>query len=243
MLQSQLNSLVVIDVETAAEYSSLGELEKNDVDKARLWRKRCEWLKSRYPENSDSSPGKLYESKASLHAEFSKIVCISMATFKSDMKKITVKSFYDQDEKQLLTNFLKINSNLTALRPGAKYCGHNIKRFDVPFLAKRIIMHGLPMPDNFQIFKMKSWEIPFLDTAEIWSFGAWQEGFTSLDLLCNFLGIESPKDKIAGEDVSMFYHSGKIKEIVEYCEKDVVAVCKILSKWSNLDPGDVYVEK
>jgi predicted PolB exonuclease-like 3'-5' exonuclease len=130
---------------------------------------------------------------------------------------------------------LKLNANVYNKIPGATYCGHNIKRFDVPFIAKRLAINGLAIPINFQIFKMKTWEIPFLDTSDVWSFGAWQESYCSLELLCNSLGVPTPKDGVVGKEVGEVYYNGGIDRIVEYCEKDVEATCKVLLKLSNLD--------
>jgi predicted PolB exonuclease-like 3'-5' exonuclease len=93
------------------------------------------------------------------------------------------------------------------------------------------------------MFKMKSWEIPFLDTGDIWSFGAWQEGFTSLDLICECLDVPTPKDKMEGKDVGKAYYSGKLSEIVEYCEKDVEATCRVILKLSNISTNPTVDKK
>ena len=239
MFAEQFSKLIVFDIETAREYESLDQL---DSAKAKLWSKRAIWLRNRYPENKEMTDEQLYVDKASLHPEFSKIICISIAQIKSNGESVTVKS-YSGEEKDLLTDFLKLNNNILHKIPGATYCGHNIKRFDVPFIAKRVVMNGLQLPGNFQIFKMKSWEIPFLDTSDIWSFGAWQESFCSLELLCGSLGIPTPKNGIEGKDVGEFFYSGRIKEIVEYCDRDVVAVCKVLLRLSNLDTNCVVEYK
>jgi hypothetical protein len=70
---------------------------------------------------------------------------------------------------------------------------------------------------------------------ELWSFGAWQEGFTSLDLLATTLGIDSPKDDINGSEVHEAYYGGQIDRIKEYCQKDVVTLAQILLRLSNLN--------
>ena len=238
MLAEQFNKLVIFDIETAREYESLDQMPE---DKIKLWSKRCTWLRNRYPENVNMTDEQLYIDKASLHPEFSKIICISIAQIKDSGSSITIKSYHG-DEKSILTDFLKLNTAILSKIPGAQYCGHNIKRFDVPFLAKRMIINGFSIPWNFQIFKMKSWEIPFLDTSDIWSFGAWQESYVSLELLCNSLDVPTPKDGMDGKDVGEAFYSGRIQEIVEYCEKDVEATCKVLMKLSNLNI-DVHVDR
>lgn len=238
MLAELFNRLVVFDIETAREQESLDQLSE---DKLNLWKKRCIWLRNRYPENANMSDEELYVDKASLHPEFAKIICISIAQIKENGESITIKS-YKGDEKSILSDFIKLNTAVLSKIPGAQYCGHNIKRFDVPFLAKRIAINGFKIPSNFQIFKMKNWEIPFLDTSDIWSFGAWQESYVSLELLCNSLDVPTPKDGMQGKDVGDAFYSGRIDEIVEYCEKDVEATCKVLLKLSNMNI-DIHVDK
>ena len=239
MFADQFNKLIVFDIETAREFETLDQL---DSIKAALWSRRAIWLRTRYPENKEMTDEQLYIDKASLHPEFSKIICISIAQIKNGGESVTVKS-YSGEEKDILTDFSKLNASILNKIGGATYCGHNIKRFDVPFIAKRMLINGLQLPYNFQIFKMKSWEIPFLDTSDVWSFGAWQESFVSLELLCGSLGIPTPKDGIQGKDVGEFFYSGRIKEIVEYCDRDVVAVCKILLRLSNLDTNCIVEYK
>jgi predicted PolB exonuclease-like 3'-5' exonuclease len=242
MLHDYFNKLIVFDIETASECRTLDELrDEKGQSKVDLWKKRCTWLRTRYPENSTMTDEELYTHKAALHPEFSKIICISIAQIKDSGKSITIKSYHG-DEKSILTDFLKLNAAVLSKIPGSQYCGHNIKRFDVPFLAKRMVINGLPVPANFQIFKMKNWEIPFLDTSDIWSFGAWQESYVSLELLCNCLEVPTPKDGMEGKDVGKAFYSGRIKEIVEYCERDVEAVCKVLLKLSNMGI-DIYADK
>ena len=57
-------------------------------------------------------------------------------------KQLRVKSFYGDDEKQLLTEFANMISSWD--RFGNKQiCGHNIKEFDVPYIARRMLVNGL----------------------------------------------------------------------------------------------------
>lgn len=81
---------------------------------------------------------------------------------------------------------------------------------------------------------MKPWEMPFIDTSDVWSFGAWQEGYTSLELLTTSLGIDSPKDDIRGDEVSsVFWNESDLDRIAKYCEKDVYVLAQIMLKWSG----------
>src|SRR5690606_5612746 len=107
------------------------------------------------------SPEGFYE-RAGIWAEFGKIVCISAGfmTIKGDIRQFRVTSFFG-DEVKILKDF----SNLLANHFGhAQHllCGHNAKEFDIPFIARRMIIHGLPLPDKLNLFGKKPWEVPHL---------------------------------------------------------------------------------
>jgi DNA polymerase elongation subunit (family B) len=110
-----------------------------------------------------------------------------------------------------------------AEKAGHKICGHNIKRFDIPFMWKRMLVHGINPPTCINNFGKKPWEVTALDTAEIWSGGAWQESFTSLETLSALFGIHSPKSTMQADRVHHEYWAGNVSDIGSYCEGDVVA--------------------
>ena len=72
-------------------------------------------------------------------------------------------------KKQILLDFknlLQSHFNKTK----HKLCGHNSKEFDIPFIARRMIIHNMPLPDKLNLFGKKPWEIPHLDTMDLWKF-------------------------------------------------------------------------
>ena len=76
----------------------------------------------------------------------------------------------------------------------------------------------------------KPWEINHLDTLEMWKFGD-RRNYTSLDLLCRVMDIDTPKDDISGEQVARVYRDDKdIERVKTYCEKDVIATAKLCMK-------------
>jgi phage pi2 protein 07 len=98
-----------------------------------------------------------------------------------------------------------------------------------------MIILGLPIPQKLNLFGKKPWEVPHLDTLELWKFGDFKH-YTSLKLLTNVLGIPSPKDDIDGSEVAQVYYADKnIDRIVTYCEKDVIAVAQILLRLRRED--------
>ena len=87
-----------------------------------------------------------------------------------------------------------------------------------------------------KVHDKKPWEMTFVDTADLWSFGAWQESFASLDLLACVLGLESPKESgMSGDKVGeAYWKRGDIAGIKHYCQNDVLAVMNVILDWSSL---------
>jgi hypothetical protein len=103
-------------------------------------------------------------------------------------------------------------------------------------VGKRMIYNGIELPGNLKVWDKKPWEIPFLDTSEIFAFGSWsQQKYLSLDLLSCSMGVESPKEDIDGSQVhSTFWVEKDFERIKVYCEKDVETVIQVLLTASKL---------
>jgi len=96
-----------------------------------------------------------------------------------------------------------------------------------------MIINGIEIPYKLDLFGKKPWEVPHLDTLELWKFGDYKT-FTSLKLMTHVLGIPSPKDDIDGSQVgSVYYEEKDIDRIIVYCEKDTIAVAQIFLRLRN----------
>ncbi|MDG2195003.1 MAG: 3'-5' exonuclease [Polaribacter sp.] len=172
--------------------------------------------------------------RAGIWAEFGKIICISVGYFTTlkKTKQLRVKSFYGDDEKQLLLDFKELLASHFYKKQHV-LCAHNGKEFDFPYIARRMIIHQIELPSKLNLFGKKPWEISHLDTMELWKFGDYKH-YTSLKLLTSILGIPSPKDDISGRDVAMVYYKEKdLDRIVRYCEKDTIAVAQLVLRFNN----------
>jgi 3'-5' exonuclease len=230
---TELGKIVFFDLETASEYQSLDELAAVNPKMAELWSKRCIYLRSKFEENRDLTDEELYQAKAALTPEFSRIVCATFGrlTFIGNEPSAILKSYCSTHEEDVLDGIQKVFDKFATL----KFSGHNIKRFDIPMMCKRLLINGRPLPKGLQVQNLKPWEMPFIDTSELWSFGAWQESFVSLELLVTSIGLETPKNDIKGEDVSkVFWEASDTSRIAEYCQRDVFAVMQALLKLSGL---------
>lgn len=213
-----LQNILFLDIETVPELEDYEQL--NDTLKA-LWEK-----KTAYQRRDEHTPEDFYQ-RAGIWAEFGKIICISVGyfAFNQDKRNFRVTSF-SGDETQILKDF---GALLNDYFNGSQHllCGHNGKEFDFPYIARRMLIQGMKLPEKLNMFGKKPWEIPHLDTMELWRFGDYKH-FTSLALLTHVLGIPTPKDDIDGSQVAEVYYKDKnLNRIVEYCEKDTVAVAQV----------------
>lgn len=216
-----LDNILFLDIETVPETSAYAEL---DPVKQELWDH-----KSRYQRKDDQSAEEFYE-RAGIWAEFGRIICISVGFFavKNGERQFRTTSFFGEEER-LLREFKELLETHYH-GPQKILCGHNAKEFDFPYIARRMLIHGIKLPEKLNLFGKKPWEIPHLDTMELWKFGDFKH-YTSLKLLTHVLGIPSPKDDIDGSMVGQVYYQEKdLNRIVAYCEKDVIAVAQVLLK-------------
>jgi len=226
-LKENIDKFLYFDVETAASYRNLDELKNNNERLYNLWKKRELYYIGAYEEMKNATPEEIYEAKAGLEPEFSRVVCVSFGSFTDSGERKFI-SFYGEDEADILNKSAKVLNNAAAKT--WKLCGHNIKGFDVPCLGKRMIYNKINPPSNIRIWDKKPWEVPFMDTSEIFAFGSWvQQKYLSLDLLACSMGIASPKGTMDGSKVNDSYWNKKDHESIKiYCELDVDTVMSVM---------------
>ena len=128
---------------------------------------------------------------------------------------------------------MEFDELLRKLKNKVLLCAHNGKEFDFPYLSRRMIINNVPLPPALNYTGRKPWEVPHLDTLELWKFGDFKH-YTPLNLLAHILGIQSPKDDIDGSQVHKVYWEEKnLERIVNYCQKDVITVMQILLRLKN----------
>ena len=112
-------------------------------------------------------------------------------------------------------------------------CAHNGKEFDFPFLGRRNLINGLKLPYQLDVAGKKPWEIPHIDTMELWKFGDYKH-YTSLDLLAHVFNIPSPKSDLDGALVAKTYYEEKdLLKIKKYCQGDVITIAQLLLKYKG----------
>ncbi|WP_127136154.1 3'-5' exonuclease [Flagellimonas oceanensis] len=219
-----LEHILFLDIETVPQHQNF-----SDLDEAAqiLWEQ-----KTQYQRKDGYTPDEFYE-RAGIWAEFGKIVCISVGYFKTqgDVRTFRVTSFYG-DEPDILKQFKQLlQDHFSHVKH--LLCAHNGKEFDFPYIARRMIINGINLPYKLDLFGKKPWEVPHLDTMELWKFGDYKH-YTSLKLLAHVLGIPSPKEDMDGSMVKdVFYKEKDIDRIITYCELDVVTTAQVFLRLRN----------
>ncbi|TBW27795.1 3'-5' exonuclease [Gramella sp. KN1008] len=216
-----LENILFLDIETVPEFRNYSDLSE---EKKQLWEE-----KSKYQRKDDYSAEEFYE-RAGIWSEFGKIICISVGffNFRNGKRNFRLTSFKGEEEK-LLRDFTALLEEYF-FQPSHLLCAHNGKEFDFPYIARRMLIHNMRLPSKLNLFGKKPWEVPHLDTLELWKFGDFKH-YTSLKLLTHVLGIPSPKEDIDGSMVrEVYYEKGETDRIVKYCERDVVAIAQVILK-------------
>ena len=217
-----LAKILFLDIETVPEEENYQALSST---RQALWAQ-----KTTYQRKEEHSPEDFYE-RAGIWAEFGKIVCVSVGFFDTSTSKrsFRVKSFSGEESK-LLLEFKQLCDEHFYLKSHL-LCAHNGKEFDFPYLARRMVIHSIELPRVLDLFGKKPWEVPHLDTMELWKFGDYKH-YTSIKLLAALFDIPTPKDDIDGSQVAkVYWQQQDLERIRVYCQKDTLTVAQILLKY------------
>lgn len=225
LAQIDLEKILFLDIETVAQQPEFSQL---DEDFKKHWEQKANFIAKEEETAED-----VY-TRAGIYAEFGKIVCISVGFIKIEngVKTLRLKSYFNDDEKTLLVDFFDLLNKHYNNRDYL-LCAHNGKEFDFPYIARRGLINGISIPQILDMAGKKPWEVPHLDTLQLWKFGDYKH-YTSLSLLTSIFGIPTPKDDIDGSMVNDVYWKEKdLERIANYCQKDVVALTQLFLKFRN----------
>ncbi|MCX6273212.1 MAG: ribonuclease H-like domain-containing protein [Bacteroidetes bacterium] len=222
--KTDLRNVLFLDIETvsvSADYASLPEKMKKH------WDRKAVHLKERA--DSQATPESLF-CRAGIYSEFAKVICISTGVVSEE--RLRIKSYYGHDEHALLEEFARMLRQYY-YRDNQLLCAHNGKEFDFPFLARRMIINRVEIPDILDNAGKKPWEVRHLDTMELWKFGDYKS-YTSLELLTTLFDVPNPKNDIDGSEVGRIYWvEDDLPRIVSYCQRDVVALAQVMLRYQG----------
>ena len=235
LIKQPITKILFMDIETVGSCPNYDVCSNLNPKVAEQFEKYFDWFLKRFPEDTeikDDQKNIVFSTRAGLIPEFAKIVCVSFA-FVLDDGSVRKQTFINDDEETLLKDVQSLLNKCAKL--DFWLCGHNLKNFDIPMLAKRMIINGLMPPALLPTYDTKPWEIKAIDTKEVWQYGAYTS-IGSLDLLCSTMDIPTPKDgEVNGAMVhSEYWEKQNLKGIGEYCEKDVEVLIEIIKKLKSL---------
>ncbi len=228
-MNNLFQDFLIIDIETV---SGNENVEALPPELKKHWERKAGFIRNEEGKTSDE----LYVDRAAIYAEFGKIIVIGMAIYHESNGKpaLRVRSMSGHDEMTLLTEFKNfIESKFD--QDNLKFCAHNGKEFDFPYLCRRMLVNDIKIPWSLNMTGKKPWEVNHIDTMELWKFGDWKS-FTSLDLLTTLFHIPSSKGDLDGSMVTKTYYEEQdgLKKIADYCKRDVVATAQLYLRLNNL---------
>lgn len=228
-MKPDLQHILFLDIETVACAASYQEMPER---LRMLWDKKAALLRA----DPELTSADLFGTQAGIYSEFGKIVVIGVGMLRptgDQEMKLAVKGLANHDEKTLLLEFCEILEKADHHQK-LVLCGHNGKEFDFPYLCRRMLVNGIPLPRILDVSGKKPWEVPFLDTMELWKFGD-RKSYTSLDLLAAIFDIPSSKIGIDGSQVNEFYYKmNNLEAIRQYCMEDVAVTANLYVKMQYL---------
>lgn len=207
--------MIVLDLETMPWADAVGD---SDVNPSPIW--------ERFKERKE-----LEDDDACLYPEFGQICCAGLVRLNHALEETADKTLTALDAVEERSLLVSLAETLNKDADGI-IIGHNIKGFDIPYMAKRMMSHGIPLPECLRVAGKKPWDIHHKDTQELLKFGGWTS--MSLDSACLLLGIPSPKNDLTGAEVPQAMADGRIKEVAEYCMRDVRATAEVYRKIKQL---------
>lgn len=221
MEKSQLNAVIVIDIETLAETDTFEYKEPtiNDVGENGTLKdpiKISEWKNKKLEELKEKTKKDAEEKHhdTGLVSYKGRIFCICYAVNEQEPvivdclngEKEMLLAFYNEIKQYRTVNFVGVNLS-----------------FDLSFILHRSFHYGL-----FDLARIIRLDYGFtkgrdVDLMDLFYGGIVWKPKISLDNMCKLMGVPTSKGEMDGSEVFKYYLEGRYDEIKEYCKRDVIA--------------------
>ena len=223
--------LFYFDLETTTDYKDFDDFKKQNPVGAKTFELKHHRAKINGDNYWQGTVEESYINRAPLLGDYGKIIVISYGFFKGDEFLISSKTISDFNSEKEFMLFIARLLNRAEQR-NFVLSGHNIKRFDIPFIFKKMLKYSIKIPNIINFHNKKPWEMILEDTGELTKANAFT--YSSLADVTYLLGISTPKNDIDGSDVHrVYWEDNDIERIKKYCEKDVIAVKEIAKRLSE----------
>jgi hypothetical protein len=127
----------------------------------------------------------------------------------------------ERSEKALISAFV---DRIAELSP--QLVTFNGSSFDLPVLRYRAMVHGVSAPGLALRLYFNRYTEDAVDLCDVLaSFSS--QGKATLHELSRVMGLPGKPNAMAGGEVEKYYREGRIREIAEYCETDVVNTYRV----------------
>ncbi len=204
------SNILFVDIETVTAEENYDDLSPV-IQQA--WNRKAEFFR----EADTKTSAELFVERAALYAEFGKIVSIAIGYFHAlddERNELRIKCITYPDEIAVLHEFVETVERFDQNQ--LRLCAHNGRDFDYPYLCRRLLIHGIELPKSLQLMNKKTWEVPHLDTMEMWKFGEYKK-FVPLDLLAALFSVEGDSDKLldARQIQQAYYQDQDLEKIIQ----------------------------
>jgi predicted PolB exonuclease-like 3'-5' exonuclease len=127
----------------------------------------------------------------------------------------------ERHEKELISSFV---DRIAELAP--QLVTFNGSSFDLPVLRYRAMVNGVAAPGLSLRPYFHRFTEDAVDLCDVLSSFS-PQGKATLHELCRVMGLPGKPDGISGADVEKYYREGRVREIAEYCESDVVNTYRV----------------
>jgi 3'-5' exonuclease len=127
----------------------------------------------------------------------------------------------ERPEKELIAAFV---DRIAELNP--QLVTFNGSSFDLPVLRYRAMVHKVPAIGLSARPYFNRYTDDAMDLCDVLSSFA-PRAKSTLHELCRVMGLPGKPDEIHGSEVEKYFHDGRIKEIGDYCEGDVVNTYRV----------------
>ena len=111
--------------------------------------------------------------------------------------------------------------------------------FDLPVLRYRAMVHAIPasgLTIRPYFYRYSADAIDLCDVLSSFS----SQAKVSLHELCRVMGLPGKPDGISGADVERYHREGRIREIADYCESDVLNTYRVWLRYELFRGGLSY---
>lgn len=227
--QGKLYQLLFIDVKTVAhDLASLNPILQATaaVRAARV--------------DSDLGAEQWLAQNGALHAEYARVSALALGYLTDedgpDTLHLRTKVIMHESEEGILNQFLVLMQKPRFAGRELKLVAHNGKEFDLPFLARRLVVNGLKLPPPLNLLYKRSFENQALDTLEMWRFGE-RRHLVSLPVLAALLGLT---DDPALLEHNKLAHQAFVAQdwpaLEQVCRRDIELLVNIFLKMNGYPP-------